>query len=57
MSYQEASELSRSWGLVFLMVLFLGSVAYALWPSNRAKFTRAAAMPLDDEPCAGEDAA
>jgi len=57
MSYQEASELSRSWGLVFLMVLFLGSVAYALWPSNRAKFTRAAAMPLDDEPEGEENAA
>ncbi len=53
MSYQDVSEFSRSWGLVFLMALFLGALIYALWPSNRTKFTRAAAMPLDDE----EDAA
>lgn len=53
MSYQDVSEFSRSWGLVFLMLIFLGAVAYALWPSNRVKFTRAASLPLDDE----EDAA
>lgn len=49
MSYQDVSEFSRSWGLVFLMALFLGAVVYALWPANRAKFDRAAAMPLDNE--------
>lgn len=49
MSYQDVSEFSRSWGLVFLMALFFGAVAYALWPANRSTFSRAAAIPLDDE--------
>ncbi len=53
MTYQAASEFARSWGLVFLMAIFAGAVLYALWPANRAKFDRAAAIPLDDE----EDAA
>ena len=53
MSYQDASEFARSWGLVFLMLMFLGAVAYALWPSNKARFDHAARLPLDEE----EDAA
>lgn len=51
MSYQEVSEFARSWGLVFLMIVFLAGVLYACWPSNRARFQDAARIPLrDDEP-------
>lgn len=49
MSYQAASEFARSWGLVLLMAMFVAAVAYALWPSNRARFERAARLPLEDE--------
>ena len=49
MTYQDAAEFSRSWGLVFLMVLFLGGVIYALWPSNKRPFEQAAMIPLNDE--------
>jgi len=48
-SFQEVSEFSRSWGLVFLMSVFAGGVLYALWPSNRERFGRAARMPLEAE--------
>ena len=50
MTYQDASEFARSWGLVFLMLMFGVAVVYALWPSNRQKFNKAAHMPLDEEP-------
>ncbi len=46
MSYQEVSEFSRSWGLVFLMIVFGVAVLYALWPSNGRKFREAAQIPL-----------
>lgn len=49
MSYQVASEFARSWGLVFLMVMFLAAVLYALWPANKARFDHAARLPLDEE--------
>lgn len=52
MSYQTASEFARSWGLVFLMIMFAAAVVYAMWPSNRTRFEEAARLPLDD----GEDA-
>ena len=49
MDYQSFSAFSQSWGLVYLMALFLGVVCYAFWPRNKAKFDRAAHIPLDED--------
>ena len=63
MTGQEAYDFSRTWlatgGLIFLFVLFLGIVAYALWPSNKKTFDRMASLPLqdDDDTPQGADAA
>ncbi len=48
MSYEQASHVAQTWGLVLLAGLFLGAVLYALWPANRERFNRAARTPLDD---------
>lgn len=42
----------RSAWVVWMMALFLGIVAWALWPSNRERFRRASRIPLseDDRP-------
>jgi cytochrome c oxidase cbb3-type subunit 4 len=43
---------SQSWGSLYFMIMFAAVCVYALWPSNKAKFDRAARVPLqDDEPC------
>ena len=49
MTYQEVSSFSQSWGLVFLVVMFVIAVAYALWPSNKDKFDDAAKSLLDED--------
>lgn len=49
MSYEEVSVFARSWGVIYLMVLFAGVLAYAFWPRNKATFDRAAQMPLDED--------
>jgi cytochrome c oxidase cbb3-type subunit IV len=49
MTYDEIATFSKSWGLVYLTVLFLVVCAYALWPRNQKKFDRAAQMPLDKD--------
>ena len=36
------------WTPVFVLI-FLGVLAYALWPSNREKFDDAARMPLRED--------
>jgi cytochrome c oxidase cbb3-type subunit 4 len=48
MSYEKAAHIVQTWGLVFFLVVFLGAVLYALWPGNRARFKRAARIPLED---------
>ena len=49
MSYDEIATFSKSWGLVYLTLLFLGVCAYALWPKNRERFEHAAHLPLNED--------
>jgi cytochrome c oxidase cbb3-type subunit 4 len=49
MDYHAFAEFARSWGVVYLMAMFFAACAYALWPSNKAKFEKAARMPLDED--------
>lgn len=49
MGYDEIRGIGGSIGLVMLFVGFLVAIAYALWPSNRKQFDRAAMVPLDDD--------
>ena len=48
MSYEQATQFAQTWGLGLLAACFVIAVAYALWPSNRDKFNRAARAPLED---------
>jgi cytochrome c oxidase cbb3-type subunit IV len=49
MSYQEVLEMSRTWSAVYFFALFAVACIYAFWPRNRAKFERAAQIPLENE--------
>jgi cytochrome c oxidase cbb3-type subunit 4 len=49
MTYETVSALSLSWGLVYLMVLFVAVCVYAFWPRNKDKFDNAARMPLEKD--------
>jgi len=49
MTYDEVVSLSQTAGLIFFLILFLGVIAYVFWPRNKAKFDRAAHLPLDEE--------
>jgi cytochrome c oxidase cbb3-type subunit 4 len=39
----------RSLWTVWMMVMFLGVVVYALWPGNQRRFDEAASIPLRDD--------
>jgi cytochrome c oxidase cbb3-type subunit 4 len=41
--------IAKTFGLFLLMVGFGAAVVYALWPSKKDKFDRAARSVLDDE--------
>ena len=49
MTYETFAEFARSWGVVYLMAVFLAGCVYAFWPRNKATFDKAARMPLDEE--------
>ena len=49
MDYETLSTFSKSWGLVYMVVLFAAVFVYALWPRNKAKFEKAARMPLEGD--------
>ncbi|HVV32023.1 MAG TPA: cbb3-type cytochrome c oxidase subunit 3 [Vitreimonas sp.] len=48
MSLDEAAHIAQTSGLVMLALCFVAAVIYALWPSNRQKFAKAARAPLED---------
>ena len=43
-----AELLQHVWGL-WLMIFFLGIVAYAYWPKNKGRFNEDAMIPFRDE--------
>jgi len=47
MDYETVQAFATSWGMIYFIVLFVGICVYAFWPRNKAKFDRAARMPLD----------
>lgn len=47
--YEVSVQFAQTWGLLLLVLIFLGAVAYALWPGNREKFNAAAQAPLIDK--------
>ena len=49
MSHQAVAHFAQTWGLVYLVLMFLGVLAYALWPGNRDKFAKAARVPLEED--------
>lgn len=52
-SYDSLAYFAKSWGLLYLIALSVGILIYALRPSNKKTFERAANQILDDEdrPC------
>lgn len=53
LDHQSFVAFAKSFGLFYLIALSIGVVVYAMWPSNKKRFDRAAESILDDEdiPC------
>jgi cytochrome c oxidase cbb3-type subunit IV len=49
MTYQPLAEFAQTGGLVYFVLMFLGAALYALWPRNRARFDKAARLPLSED--------
>jgi cytochrome c oxidase cbb3-type subunit IV len=49
MTFETVSTFSQTWGLVYLFVLFLGVLFYALRPGSKKKFNDAASIPFKED--------
>ncbi len=49
MTYQTVAQFAQSWGLVYLIVLFLGVLVYALRPQAKKTFDDAANIPFKED--------
>jgi len=49
MLYENLASFAATYGLVYFIILFVGVLAYALWPGNKRKFDRAARLPLKED--------
>lgn len=49
MTYEQVAFISQIAALILFIAVFTAVAAYAYWPSNRAKFERAARLPLDTD--------
>jgi len=49
MEHADVAHFAQTYGLAFMVALFVMALAYALWPSKRAAFNRAARLPLEDD--------
>ena len=49
MHYEQIAHFAATYGLIYLVILFAGALAYAFWPSNKEKFEKAARLPLEED--------
>ena len=48
-TYRAAAEFAQTWGLAYFVIVFLAVLVYALWPSRKEQFDRAARIPLRED--------
>lgn len=49
MTYIEIAMFAKTWGLVYLLILFAGAMVYAFRPGSAKKFRDAAHVPLKED--------
>lgn len=49
MEYETVAAFSKTWGLVYLFVMFVAVLVYALNPFSRKKFKDAAEIPFKED--------
>ncbi|MEQ8228534.1 MAG: cbb3-type cytochrome c oxidase subunit 3 [Rhodospirillales bacterium] len=49
MNFEEVAMFSKTWGLVYLVAIFIGVLIYAFRPGAKKKFQDAAQIPLKED--------
>jgi cytochrome c oxidase cbb3-type subunit 4 len=49
LTYEAVARFAQQGGLIYFGLIFLGGVAYALWPRHKETFKRLAQLPLEHD--------
>lgn len=49
MTYEQLAAFAQTTGMIYFIAIFAGVCLYVVWPSNKAKFDKAARMPIENE--------
>lgn len=49
MTYEDVARFAQQGGTLYFMLIFLAGVVWALMPRNKARFDRAARIPLEED--------
>jgi cytochrome c oxidase cbb3-type subunit 4 len=49
MTYEQLSAFAQTSGMIYFITIFMAVCLYVFWPTNRAKFDKAARVPLENE--------
>jgi len=49
MTFENVSVFAQTWGLVYLVILFIGMLVYALRPGAKKQFDDAAQIPFKED--------
>lgn len=49
MTFQDISYFAQTWGLLYLIILFVGMLIYAFRPGAKKKFDNAALIPFKED--------
>ncbi|MHA1158362.1 MAG: cbb3-type cytochrome c oxidase subunit 3 [Alphaproteobacteria bacterium] len=48
-TYSALAHFAQSWGLLYFFVVFVGVVAFVMWPSRRRRYDDAGNIPLQED--------
>ena len=48
-TYLFLARFAQNWGMLYSVMICIGAFAWALWPSRKADFERAARIPLGED--------
>ncbi|MBL8770916.1 MAG: cbb3-type cytochrome c oxidase subunit 3 [Phenylobacterium sp.] len=49
LTYETVAAFAQQGGTIYFGLIFMGGLAYALWPRNKEAFRRLAQLPLEDD--------
>ncbi len=49
MTYDQVASITQVTALLLFVALFVGVLVYTFWPGNKARFDRAARLPLEQD--------